>query len=476
MMPPSPRQAHRALGFLSALALAACGGGGGSPSSPASVSTPSQAAARPSIVFLLTDDLDAPSAERMPRLQQFAQAGLTFTRFYAAEPLCGPSRASILTGQYAHNNGVLYNEPPGGGFPALQASEASTIATWLKGAGYRTSLVGKYINAYARGAGDGYIPPGWDDWHGHLSALEDGRYFDYWTNDNGIVTRRGSFPQDYSADVETQQAVSFIEAQAGKPEPIFLYLAPEAPHVPSKYAERHGSEFRYELAPRVPSFNESDSPDMASAVRGLPRLSPAAVDQLDELQRWRLRSLRSVEDMLDAVTQALSRTGRLENTYVIFTSDNGLLMGQHRGVAVKGNFYEEAIRVPFYVRGPGVPVGTTDALAVNVDLAPTFAELAGLPAPERVDGRSLAPLLRGKAPPSWRTDVYLENYAGPDQTYALRSAPWLYCEGEEVDVYDMLADPYQMKNLRRLTSPGDLDAFHRRALAYSACRGASCRS
>jgi N-acetylglucosamine-6-sulfatase len=426
-------------------------------------------------VLLLTDDLDVPTTERMPRLQQFAQGGLTFTRFYAAEPLCGPSRASILTGQYAHNNRVLYNEPPNGGFPALQASEASTTATWLKGVGYRTSLVGKYINAYARGAGDGYIPPGWDDWHGHLSALEDGRYFDYWANDNGTVTRHGSSPQDYSADVETQQAVSFIEAQAGKPEPIFLYLAPEAPHVPSKYAERHGSEFRYELAPRVPSFNESDSPDMASAVRGLPRLSPADIDKLDELQRWRLRSLSSVEDMLDAVIQALSRTGRLENTYVIFTSDNGLLMGQHRGVAVKGNFYEEAIRVPLYVRGPGVPVGTTDALAVNVDLAPTFAELAGLPVPDRVDGRSLAPFLRGKAPSTWRTDAYVENYAGPDQTYALRSASWLYCEGEEIDVYDMLADPYQLKNLRRLTSPGDLDAFHRRALAYSACRGASCR-
>jgi arylsulfatase A-like enzyme len=120
-------------------------------------------------------------------------------------------------------------------------------------------------------------------------------------------------------------------------------------------------------------------------------------------------------------------------------------------------------------------VGTTEALAVNVDLAPTFAELAGLPVPDRVDGRSLAPFLRGKPPSSWRTDAYVENYAGPDQTFALRSAPWFYGESEEIAVYDMLADPYQLKNLRRVTSPGDLDAFHRRALAYSACRGASCR-
>ncbi len=474
-MPDSFRATRRVLGgTLATLVLAACGGGGGSPSSPP-VPTPTPAAYRPSIVLILTDDLDVPTTERMPRLQQFAQGGLSFTRFYAAAPLCAPSRASILTGQYAHNHGVLYNEPPNGGFPALQASEGSTIATWLKGAGYRTSLVGKYTNAYARGAGDGYVPPGWDDWHGHLSALEDGRYYDYWVNDNGTVVRHGSRPEDYSADVETRQAVSFIEAEAGKPDPIFLYLAPEAPHVPSKYAERHGGEFRYELAPRVPSFNQSDSPDMAASVRALPPLSPADIDRLDELQRWRLRSLSSVEDMLDAVVQALARTGRLEKTYVLFTSDNGLLMGQHRGLAVKGNFFEETIRVPLYVRGPGVPVGTTDALAVNIDLASTFAELAGLPAPDRVDGRSLVPFLRGQPPSSWRTDAYVENYAGPDQTYALRSASRFYGESVEIDVYDMLADPYQLKNLRRLTSPGDLDAFHRRALAYSVCRGASCR-
>jgi arylsulfatase A-like enzyme len=475
-MPASFLDTRRVLGgTLSTLVLVTCGGGGGTPSSAPPVPTSTPAASRPNIVLVLTDDLDVLSAERMPRLQQFAQAGLSFTRFYAAEPLCAPSRASILTGQYAHNHGVRYNEPPNGGFPALQASEASTIATWLKGAGYRTSLVGKYTNAYARGAGEGYIPPGWDDWHGHLTALEDGRYYDYWVNDNGNVVRYGSNPQDYSADVETRKAVSFIEAEGGKPEPIFLYLAPEAPHVPSRYAERHGGLFRYELAPRVPSFNESSSPDMAASARALPLLSPVDIDRLDELQRWRLRSLSSVEDMLDAVVQALARTGRLEKTYIFFTSDNGLLMGQHRGFAVKGNFHEETIRVPLYVRGPGVPVGTTDALGVNVDLAATFVELAGLPVPDRVDGRSLVPFLRGKPPSSWRTDAYVENYAGPDHTYALRSATWFYGESEEVAVYDMLADPFQLRNLRRLTSPGDLDAFHRRALAYSACRGASCR-
>jgi N-acetylglucosamine-6-sulfatase len=464
---PAPLCRRLLGGTFSVFVLAACGGGS-SLSAPAPVPTATPAAARPNIVLVLTDDLDVPTAERMPRLQQFAQGGLSFTRFYAAEPLCAPSRASILTGQYAHNHGVLYNEPPNGGFPALRASEASTIATWLKGAGYRTSLVGKYINSYANGAGEGYVPPGWDDWHGHLSALEDGRYYNYWVNDNGNVVRHGANPGDYSADVETQQAVDFVNAEAGKPEPIFLYLAPEAPHIPATYAERHGGEFRYEIAPRPPSFN-------VSWAGGPPPLSPAEIDRLDELQRWRLRSLSAVEDMLDAVVQALAQTGRLERTYLFYTSDNGLLMGQHGGAAIKGSFYEEEIRVPLYVRGPGVPAGTTESLAVNIDLAPTFAELAGVPLPDRLDGRSLAPFLRGAPPASWRTDAYVEVYAGPDQQYALRSAPWFYGESDKIEVYDMLADPYQLKNLRPVVSPDDLGAFHRRILAYAVCRGEACR-
>ncbi len=462
-------------GLALTLMAAACGGGN-TPSAVPTIASPTPAAARPSIVLVLTDDLDVPTAERMPRLQQFAQAGLSFTRFFAAEPLCAPSRASILTGQYAHNNGVRSNHLPDGGFPALRSSEAATIATWLKAAGYRTALVGKYINDYALGAGEGYIPPGWDDWHGHLSALEDGRYFNYWVNDNRDVVRHGSTPEDYSADVETQQAVDFIDAEAGKAGPIFLYLAPEAPHVPANYAERHGSEFRYEMAPRVPSFNESDVKDKPGSVRSRPPLTQAQIDQLDKLQIWRMRSLSSVEDMLDAVVQALAQTGRLETTYILFTSDNGLLMGQHRAVNQKGNFYEEAIRVPLYVHGPGVTAGTTEALALNIDLAPTLAELAGAPIPDSVDGRSLTAFLRGKPPAAWRADAYVEFYNGPDQQYALRSAQWAYVDSGEIEVYDMIADPYQLSNLGRLTSQADLDAFSGRAHAYAACRGAGCRN
>jgi len=471
---PLERLQRVVAGAASMLSLVACGGGV-SPSAPAPAPSATPTPARPNFVLVVTDDLDVPTTDRMPRLQEFARQGLSFTRSYVAQPLCGPSRASILTGQYAHNHGVLHNDTPNGGFATFRQSEGSTLATWLKGAGYRTSLVGKYINAYARGAGDDYIPPGWDDWHGHLSALEDGRYFDYWVNDNGNVSRHGSRPEDYATDVETRQAVEFIRAEAGRPGPIFLYLAPESPHVPAKYAERHGYEFHYELAPRVPSFNESDTREKPAWVLALPRLNDQDIDRLDELQRWRMRSLSSVEDMLSAVVQALGETGRLDQTYILFTSDNGLLMGQHRAFALKENLYEETIRVPLFVRGPGVPAGTAEQLTLNIDLAPTLAELAGLPVPDSVDGRSLAPFLRGRLPVSWRADAYVETWAGPGQQSALRSADWLYADTDGIELYDMRVDPYQLTNLRRRVSAAELESFARRAARLASCRGATCR-
>jgi N-acetylglucosamine-6-sulfatase len=407
---------------LGAVAFAlSCGGGGptapdhrppstGTPNA-GSTATKSAGGSKPNIVFVLADDLDYPTNDLLPRMPDLmANRGLSFTRAYIAQPLCGPSRASILTGMYTHNTGVIGNEPPDQGFVAFRRHEAQTIATWMKAAGYRTSLVGKYINGYAYGESESYIPPGWDDWFGHLTATEDERYWKYWVNDNGNVIRYGTKPEEYSTDVETKRAVAFIEASAGRPEPLFLYLGPQAPHTPANYAERFGAEFRNAECPRPPSFDEFDVGDKPSWIRQIAPLQPSDIDQADEFERWRLRSMRAVEDEIDAVIQALAQTKRLETTYIFFISDNGLLMGQHRAVGRKGNAYEETARVPFYVRGPGVPAGqVVDRPVLNVDLAPTFLELAGAPIPDSVDGRSLVPFLRGTPPSSWRTDVLLEN-------------------------------------------------------------------
>jgi len=463
---------------LCAVWSVSCSSGGAPAPQSAATPVPTPPPPKPNLVFILTDDLDFVATQSLPRLPDLlANRGLSFTRAYMAQPLCGPSRATILTGQYTHNHGVIGNEPPTQGFVALRPHESQTIATWLKAAGYHTSLVGKYINGYAYGADAGYIPPGWDDWYGHLTNIEDGRYFNYWVNDNGDVSRHGAASEDYSVDVEAKRAVAFIHASAGRPEPIFLYLAPQAPHDPASYHHRFEYEFRDTAVPRTPSFNESDVSDKPSWIRQIAPMVQADIDAVDLFWVWRLRCMRAVEEEIDAVIQALAETGRLDNTYIFFTSDNGLLMGQHRAAGRKGNAYEECARVPFYVRGPGVPVGTVDQPIVSVDLAATFLELAQASLPDSVDGRSFAPFLRGKPPSSWRTDVLIENW-GLGPTYALRTPDFEYIHNdtEELELYDMRNDPYQIQSLHRTADPSVLAGYEQRMRTLLGCRGPSCRS
>jgi N-acetylglucosamine-6-sulfatase len=471
----------RAVGSLSLAAAVACtsGCGGGSPATPPSLGPTPTPTVRPNIVLVVTDDLDVPSAAVLPQLDGLlARSGVAFTRAFTSAPICAPSRASIFTGLYTHNHGLRVNAAPDGGFPAFRPREGSTLATWLKAAGYRTALVGKYLNSYAAGASDDYIPPGWDEWFGRLSAYETHRYLDWWVNDNGQVLHYGTAAEDYSTDVEAGRAAGFVRRAATSGQPFFLYVAPEAPHVPSLYAERHGSEFRYELAPRVPSFNEDDVRDKPAFVRRNPPLSGPEIDDLDRLQRFRLRSMRAVEDLVGQLLQALTETGQIERTWVFFTSDNGLLMGQHRISAQKGTFYDEAARVPLLVRGPGVAGGQArDELVTVVDLAPTILELAGATTAEQIDGRSLVPLLRGQATPSdWRREVLLELYS-PELNAALRTDRWSYMEwsSNELELYDLTADPYELQSLHLTADPGVVAPLAARLRELTSCRGLACR-
>ena len=461
-----------ALAWLLPLALShlGCASPEDSTSAP-SPATPTPRPDPPNLVLVVADDLDVPSTGL---LDLMASEGVSFTRAFASMPVCGPARASILTGRFPHNHGVVDNHLPLGGFPVFRQLEGETIATWLQAVGYRTSLIGKYMNDYPLEAGDGYVPPGWDDWYGHMSGLEDGRFFNYWVNDNGVVSRHGSQPEDYSADVETDRAVQFIRESTGRPEPIFLYLGPEAPHIPANYAARHGAEFQYEAAPRAVSFNESDVRDKPSPVRQQRPLKDAEIDQLDKLQRWRLRSMLAVEDMIRAVIQALAEAGRLENSYILFTSDNGLLMGQHRLVHKKRNVYEETIRVPLMVRGPGVRASVVNQPVQLIDIAPTLLDLAGAAVPSSVDGRSLTPFLRGSPPSAWRTDVLIEI----NDTFAIRTPEWLYVENGtgELELYDMVQDPYQVESLHNEVDSEFLRPFQERMQTLLSCSGSSCHA
>ena len=462
-----------------ALAALACG----NPSGPEPAPTPSPTpTVRPNLVLVLTDDLDVRTTESLPRLPALmTQPGLTFSRAYVTTSLCAPSRASLLTGRYAHNHGVLYNSGPQGGFPAFRASgESQTVAVWLKAAGYRTALLGKYLNGYPADSPPEYVPAGWDDWQVQLTSFENARYYNYQMNENGRVVAYGNRPEDYDADVLARKAVEFIGRAAAEPtRPFFLCVATQAPHTPANYAERHAGQPSGDGAPRVPSFNEADVSDKPAWLQNTPLLTDNDIRKLDQFQQARVLTMLAVEEMLDQILRALIAAGRMENTYVFFTSDNGLLLGEHRLADRKQNAFEEAILVPLLVRGPGVPRGQRVFEPVlSIDLAPTFAELAGVPIPDSVDGRSLVPFLRGSAPdPSrWRTDFLVEHFS-TGVSVSVRTAQHLYTDAEsgERELYDMRTDPFELTSLHRSADPGLMATLSARAAALFRCRGASCR-
>src|SRR3954463_9340938 len=293
---------------------------------PALAPAAEAASGKPSIVLILTDDQDASLTSVMPNLQALARQGATFTHAYYNDPLCGPSRATLLTGLYDHNSGVTTNDHRlffNAGLPSR------TTAVWLHAAGYRTGFVGKYLNEYPAPAPATYVPPGWDYWVAHLGETTNETWrssteFDYDLNNNGTVVHRGGAPADYATDVYRDKAVGFIRKAAADRVPFFLELAPHAPHFPATPAPRDAALFPTLQAPRVPSFNEADVSDKPAYVRALPRFAPAEVDAK---YRQRARSLQAVDDALKAITDALAASGRLASTYVVFTSDNGFELG-----------------------------------------------------------------------------------------------------------------------------------------------------
>lgn len=453
----------------------------------AGASSPTPAAPeprRPHIVLILADDLDARSVEFMPKLKSLvAERGASFSSFFASEPLCCPSRASILTGQYAHNHGVRTNDAPRGGFPAFRAGgrEASTIATWLHGAGYRTALLGKYLNGYP-GDAPAHVPPGWDEWFAVYSEQGSNTYFNYRANENGRTVVRGNRERDYETDVLAAKAVDLIRRSPVEGPPLFLFIAPAAPHLQAAPAPRHRGTFPGAEAPRVPSFNEEDVSDKPAWAR-VPPLLRRHVTAVDRLYRKRLQTLLALDELVERVVQALAARGELDDSYIFFASDNGFFLGEHRINLGKAAPYEESIRVPLIVRGPVVAAGRlVDRLALNVDLAPTFAEIAGAQVPDFVDGRSLLPLLgTAPAPASWRSEALLEFWGGEGERVpgygALRTAAHLYVEyatGER-ELYDLAKDPFELQNLSQKAEPSLLRALGERLKTLRGCAGAGCR-
>jgi N-acetylglucosamine-6-sulfatase len=419
-------------------------------------------------MFILADDMKASDLNHMPNTQRLlVDQGVEFTKPWVTRSLCCPSRATILRGQYTHNHRVWVNVEPSGGFWNFldQGLENSTVATWLNAAGYDTILIGKYLNRYGldrngNRAPTTHVPPGWDRWHA-WQGIYAGTGTSYKINENGrIVTYQRS--EIHDTDLHARTAVDFIRNTAGN-RPFFMYLAPNAPHDPAYFAPRHANMFSNTPLPKPQSFNEADVSDKPEWVQNKPRLSSTQISELTQFYRKRLRALQSLDEMVERLVNALRATGELSNTYIVFTSDNGIYLGEHR-LTAKGAAYNASPRVPLLIRGPGVPRGVTRSqMPLNNDLAPTFASWAGVRPPNFVDGRSLSPLLTSSPPATWRTAFLVEHRRTPEEfayvraipNYsAVRTARYNYVEygtGEK-ELYDLNADPTELTNIHNSAS------------------------
>jgi len=528
----------------------------------------------PSFVVIQTDDqtLDglyaafssypgAPKTRAMPNtLDLIAKRGMTFNRYYVSYPLCCPSRVTLMTGRYAHNTGVKGNVQPNGGYYgfSFRAAYEHNIATWLHGAGYRTIHIGKFLNGYGDEPYDNgtTVPPGWDAWHTVLRADTNHYFYGYTLNDNGQLdgpygdsgswdTREYGVRDDigcpfaptnglpclYETDMFSSMAT---QEMLGTPpgQPFYLQLDYTAPHGDFRHpagpepAPRHYDWFKGALLPhdRSEGLDEGNVSDKPRFIRDAEHLTPTDKRIYRTYYEKQLESLRSVDDGVKEIIGTLSQMGRLQNTYVLFTSDNGFFFGEHRLIGGKFLAYEPATHLPFLIRGPGIKPGTsTGELAANIDIAPTILELAGVEADKSIDGRSLVPFftdpaLRTRRPILFESFVETSDVdangaisstgegdggrpggngstgggahasaagrahasllAPPKDYEGLRLGPYKYIAWPtgEKELYDINKDPNELNNLARVPNFYPIRNFmHRQLRRFENCVGRECR-
>jgi arylsulfatase A-like enzyme len=441
---------------------------------------------RPNFVVIVTDDqrwdtigrclggfdaldLAAGADSCMPNVQSKLVAnGVTFLRGEVTQSLCCPSRSSIFTGQLTTHTGVTQVA----GFDDFD--DRSTVATWLHDAGYRTGLFGKYLNGYgdSHTAPDNYIPPGWDSWHGYYGydALTEDPYTNFrWIDwdKGGVAVQAPRLLEDstssdacadgnqYSTDLMCAQSLTFLRSESE--DPFFLYVAPGSPHEPPIPAARWDGAFASVEQPIYPSYNAVPSPNPPGYLPAQP-LGSGALGAASNAFRNALETNGAVDDMVGTLYEELEADGRLDDTVFVFISDNGVAAGEHRWTT-KQCEYEDCHRVPLIVVCPPafcpeVTPGSVDATnyALNVDLAPTIADLAGVTPTLREDGLSLVPIL---ADPSaaWRTSWFLHDQSTPlDGVVSTQADGTVYKYVEfsgssDRELFDLTADPWELTNL-----------------------------
>ena len=456
------------------------------------------AARRPNLIFVLTDDLawNLVTPRYMPHVVALERRGVTFTDYFVTDSLCCPSRTSIFTGLMPHNSEVFKNKGAQGGYRQFlrRGLERQTYAVAMGRSGYLTSMMGKYLNGYGTPITISHVPPGWSDWHVPSDGYPE---FNYDLNENGVVKHYGgpSDPANYLTDVLGARATQFINRAADARAPFALEVASFAPHRPYVPAPRNAHDFPDLRAPRGPSFNtENSHPPRWLGPRA--PLSRAQLALVDRDFRLRAQSVEAVDRLIGRLEATLKARGLADNTYIVFSSDNGYHMGEHRLLPGKQTAFDSDIRVPLIVVGPGVARGRrVSAFAENVDLYPTFLALGDAQPTEPVDGRSLLPLLRGSTSQlSWRTAVLVEHRGAttsgdPDFDYgevsgnptsyeALRIPGAVYVEyfDGEHEYYDITRDPFELHNVYSSLRAATRARLHALLTRLRTCGGAGPNS
>ncbi|SDT16593.1 sulfatase family protein [Microlunatus soli] len=440
---------------------------------------------RPNIVFVLTDDLSWNMVKYLPRVKALQKSGVTFSNHFTVNSLCCPSRSAIFTGEYPHNNGVFRNVGNDGGYRGYlkNHNEQKSFAVALRNQGYRTAFMGKYLNGYRPNRP---AAPGWDEWDVAGNGYPE---YNYRLNENGTQRRYGAKPDDYLTDVLAHKAGSFIDRSASGDRPFLLEVSTFAPHMPATPAPRHAKKYADLKAPRTAAFNKLPT-DAPGWLKTVPPLTEKDIKNGDATFAKRVRSALAVDDMIGRLQQHLKAQGIADDTYFVFSSDNGFHIGEHRLRRGKQTPYDTDIRVPLIVTGPGVPAGRTmKELTSTIDLCPTFAQIGGAKL-NTADGVSMLGLWHGKHPKTWQQAVLVEhrtdgrmspadpdyqaNKHGDPPTYqAIRTADQLYVEygAGQREYYDLAKDPDELHNLIGTMPAAKVAPVKKALAALRSCHG-----
>ncbi|KAI8357724.1 alkaline-phosphatase-like protein [Mortierella sp. GBAus27b] len=464
---------------------------------------------KPNFLVILTDDQDLRmnSLDYLPLVKKYLRdEGTEFTNYYTTTAMCCPSRVSLWSGQFAHNHNVTDESPPHGSYTKFvsQKLDNNWLPTWLQQAGYSNNYIGKFINGVTPALK--HAPKGFDK--NHWEPLVAPNIYTFYspvfsTNNGPLEAHTGV----YQTDIISDKSITILDGLAkNKTQPFLFVVSPTAPHdevwskpdgvvfTPPVPAKRHEGLFKHAKAPRHPNFNPEHN-DKVSWIGQLPRLNQSEVDRIDAKYRARLQSLQATDELVERLVKRLKHNGQLDNTYIVYTTDNGYHLGTHRMYAGKQTAYEEDTNIPFIIRGPGIAKGIKSrAVATHTHFPATVLKLAGLPVPDELDAHSI-PVLANKAvygkdqsseafAVEFWSQAFFENATGRYDTNTYKSVRLIgrgynllytvWCTGEK-EYYDLVKDPFQIKNLYKDTKTTLLDRLDALLNVLRTCKGPTCR-